>query len=79
MAAAAESDGAAAESAGAAAESAGAAAEAQPITSGVACLVHYRDEAEPSAHLSLRITVRPSWFGRDVRAALLGPFARGQR
>ena len=39
----------------------------------ISCLVHYRGDAQ-AYDLSLRITVRPSWFARTTRAALLGPF-----
>jgi len=39
----------------------------------IAVLVHYADCAE-AARLSLRITISPKWFDRDVRSALIGPF-----
>lgn len=48
-------------------------AETAAVAKAASCLVHYRSDAAPY-HLSLRITVRPSWFGRTTRAALLGPF-----
>jgi len=48
-------------------------AETAAVARAASCLVHYRSGAAPY-HLSLRITVRPSWFGRTTRAALLGPF-----
>ena len=34
----------------------------------ISCLVHYRGDAQ-AYDLSLRITVRPSWFARTTRAA----------
>ena len=45
----------------------------QAVAEAISCLVHYRGDA-PAYDLSLRITVRPSWFARTTRAALLGPF-----
>ena len=45
----------------------------QAVAEAVSCLVHYRGDAR-AYDLSLRITVRPSWFARTTRAALLGPF-----
>ena len=43
------------------------------VAEAISCLVHYRGDAQ-AYDLSLRITVRPSWFARTTRAALLGPF-----
>ena len=45
----------------------------QAVAEAISCLVHYRGDAR-AYDLSLRITVRPSWFARTTRAALLGPF-----
>ena len=45
----------------------------QAVAEAISCLVHYRGDAQ-AYDLSLRITVRPSWFARTTRAALLGPF-----
>ena len=43
----------------------------QAVAEAISCLVHYRGDAQ-AYDLSLRITVRPSWFARVVRANQLG-------
>ena len=42
----------------------------QAVAEAISCLIHYRGDAQ-AYDLSLRITVRPSWFARTTRAALL--------